>query len=61
MVVIAASRQKGGLVAVLLLQLESEHSRVEGDRPVEVGDFQVDMADAGARRDGVGHDGLLAG
>ena len=51
-VVVAAGREEGGLVAVLLLQLEAEHAGVEGDRPVEVGDLQVDMPDPGSGRDG---------
>jgi hypothetical protein len=44
-VVVAAGRNEGRLVAEPLLQLEAEHAAVELERPVEVGDFQVDVAD----------------
>ena len=51
-VVVASGGQKRRLVAELLLQLEAEHAGVEGDRPVEVGDLEVDMPDPGSGRDG---------
>ena len=36
--VVSASGKKGGLVSVLLLQLEAEHAGIEGDGSVKVGD-----------------------
>ena len=46
MVVVAAGRDERGLLAVALDQLEAEHAAVEGERAVEVGDLEVDVADA---------------
>ena len=53
MVVIAAGRDKGRLVAESLLQLEAENAAVEVQRAVEVGHFEVDMADVDAGIDRV--------
>ena len=37
----------------MLLHLEAQHIAVEGLRPVEVGNLEVDVADRGAGRDRV--------
>jgi hypothetical protein len=47
-VVVAAGRDEGGLRSVALHQREAEHAAVEGERPVEVRHFQVDVADPDA-------------
>ena len=52
-VVVAAGRDEGGLVADPLLQLEAEHAAVELERAVEVGHFEVDVADVDAGIDRV--------
>jgi len=52
MVVIAASGQKGRAGPVSLGHFKAEHAAVEGDGPVQIGDFQVNMADACGRGDG---------
>ena len=52
MVVVAAGRDEGGLGAVFLHQREAEHPAVEGERAIEVGHLQMDMADLRARVDG---------
>src|SRR5260370_26455178 len=44
MVVIAAGRNEGCLAATALGQRESEHAAVEGQRPVEIRDLEVDVA-----------------
>jgi hypothetical protein len=54
MVVIAAGGEEHRLVAIALRHLEAEHVAIEGERPVEIGDLQVDMADARARMDRIG-------
>ena len=51
-VVIAAGRDEGRLRAHALHQLEAEHAAIEGERAVEVGDLEVDVADPGAGMDG---------
>ena len=48
MVVVAAGRDEGRLVAEALLQLEAEHAAVEVERAVDVGDLEVDVADVDA-------------
>ena len=48
---IAASGKKGRLFTEPLLQLEPEHAAIESKRAVEVGHFQMHMADADARVD----------
>lgn len=50
-VVVAAGCEKCRLAAIALLQLEAENAGVESERPVEVGDLEVDMPDTGARMD----------
>ena len=40
--------------AVALHQLEAEHAAIEGERALEVGDLEVDVADPGAGGDGAG-------
>ena len=47
MVVVAAGRDERGLLAVALHQPEAEHAAVEGERAVEIGDLEVDVADPG--------------
>ena len=51
--VVATGRDEGGVVADPLLQLEAEHAAVEVERPVEVGHFEVDVADVDTRIDRV--------
>ena len=56
-VVITARRNECRLIAVALHDLEAEHAAVKSQCAVEIGDFQVDMSDAGAGDDGgVRHD-----
>jgi hypothetical protein len=47
MVVVAARRQEGRLRAVALHEVEAHDVAVEADGAVEVGDLEMDMADAG--------------
>jgi hypothetical protein len=47
-VVVPARRDEGGLPAEPVLELETEHVAPERERPVEVGDLQVDVADVDA-------------
>ena len=54
-VVVAACGEKGGGVAEALRDLEAEDAVVEGKGAVEVGDAEVDVADACQRVDGRGH------
>ncbi len=51
MVVVAAGREKGGLVADPLREVEAEDVAVEGKRAVDVRDLQVDVPDVDARID----------
>ena len=51
-VVVAAGGEEGGGVADALGDLEAEDAVVEGEGAVEVGDLEVDVADAGLRVDG---------
>src|ERR1700731_5483441 len=44
-VVISAGRNEGRLVAEALHQLEPQHARIEGQRAVEIGNLQMDVAD----------------
>jgi hypothetical protein len=46
MVMIAARGNERGLLAVALGQFETEHPAIKAKRPFEIGDLQVDMADA---------------
>ena len=43
--VLAARAEEGCLRTEPLLQVEADHVTVEGDRPLEVGDLQVDVPD----------------
>ena len=52
MVVIAARGNERGLRAVALHQLEAEHADIEIEGALQVGDFQVNMADARAGGNG---------
>ena len=47
-VMVAAGRDEGGARAVALDQLEAEHAAIEGERAVDVGDLEMDMADPGS-------------
>src|SRR5665213_916054 len=47
-VVVAAGRDKGGLGAIALNELEAEDAAIKGERAVEIGDLEVDMANAHA-------------
>jgi hypothetical protein len=47
-VVVAARRHERRLRPVPLRQLEAEDAAVEPQRPLQVGDLQVDVADANA-------------
>ena len=51
-VMIAARRDERRLVAVALHHLEAEHVAIETERAIEVGDFEMNMPDAGAGDDG---------
>ena len=51
MVMIAAGREKGG-GAVGVEQIEAEKVAVEMNCPVEIGDFQVNVADVRSGGDG---------
>ena len=54
MVVVAAGREEGGLRAVARRQLEAEHAAIEGERALDIGHLEVDVADAGTRIDRAG-------
>ncbi len=43
--VIVTGRNKGRLLAVALSQMEAKHTDIEAEGAVEIGDFQVDVAD----------------
>lgn len=51
-VVIAAGGDEGGLGAVALGEFETEHAAVEIECALQVGDLQMDVADAGTGGDG---------
>ena len=51
MMMIAAGGQERGLSPKALLQLEAEHAAIKGERAIEIGDLQMNMADANARID----------
>jgi hypothetical protein len=51
-VVVAAGREERGLRAVALGDLETEHTDIKIEGTLEVGDLQVDVADAGTGGDG---------
>jgi hypothetical protein len=46
--VIAACGDKCRLRSAPLHQLEAEHAAIELQRPIKLGDLEMDMADAGA-------------
>jgi len=48
MVMITARRHEGCVPAIGLHQLEAEHAAIEAERPVEIGDLEVNMPDPGA-------------
>lgn len=52
MVVIPTSRDEGRLGPIALHQFKAEHAAVEGQRPLKVGNFQVNVPDLCARVDG---------
>jgi hypothetical protein len=45
-VVVSAGRKKGGLITEPLSDLEAKDVPVERQRPVEAGDFQVNVSDS---------------
>lgn len=49
---ITTSAQEGGVLAHVLHYLEAEHVAIEGDRPMEIGHFEVDVADSNFRVNG---------
>jgi hypothetical protein len=51
MMMIATGRNEGRLVPQALHQFETEHAAVKDERAVEVGDFQMHVAEADARID----------
>ena len=51
MVMIVARRDERGLRAVARDQRKAEHAAIERQRPLDIGDFEMDMADAGLRID----------
>src|ERR1700688_1898308 len=53
---IASGRHERRLRGVPGDQLEAEDVAIEGQRPLEVGDLEVDVADVGAGGDGVGRE-----
>ena len=48
---VAACRDEGRLLAVAMLELETEHAAVEVERAADVGDLQVNMPDVHTRID----------
>ena len=52
MVMVAPGRDEGGLAAVALHQLEAEHAAIEGERALEIGHLEMDVADPDAGIDG---------
>ena len=53
-VMVVAGGDEGGVLAVARLQREAEDAAIEGERPLDVGDLEVGVADADARIDGPG-------
>ena len=51
MVVVATGRDERSLVADALRHVEAENVAIEGERPVDVRDLEVDVADVDARVD----------
>ena len=56
-VVVVAGGDERGVPAVARLELEAEHAAIEGERPLDVGDLEVGVADADARVDRPGQEG----
>jgi hypothetical protein len=48
---ITAGGDKRGVIAVALHQFKSEYATIKIQRAIEIGDFEMDMADADARID----------
>src|SRR5262245_34838859 len=48
MMMVAARGEKSGLIPIPLRDGKTKHAMVEADRTVEVGDFEVNVADAGS-------------
>jgi len=46
MVVVAASREKRSSIAHALRDLQTENSRIESQGSVQIGDFEMDVANA---------------
>ena len=55
MVIVAGAEERSG-VTHALRDLEAEHAVVEGQRPIQVGDLQVHVADLGAGIYSLRHD-----
>ena len=55
-VVVVAGGDEGGVLAVARLQLEAEHAAIEGERPLDVGDLEMGVADADAGIDRPGEE-----
>ena len=53
MMVVAARREECRLRSVTLGDLEAQHIAIEAERAIEVGDFEMHVADGYARIDGV--------
>ncbi len=49
MMMVVAGGDEGGFLAVARLQGEAEDADIEAERPLDVGDLQVDMSDVDAR------------
>jgi hypothetical protein len=50
-VVIPAGREEGGHIAEALDDIKAQDVVIEGDLPIEVGDFEMGVPDVGARGD----------
>src|SRR5581483_7731379 len=55
-VVVAAGGEEDGLLAVAVRDVEAEHAVPELERPIEVGDLEVDVTDVDARVDAHRHE-----
>jgi hypothetical protein len=51
---IAAGRDKGRFLSPKLMKFEPEHAAIESERPLQVGNFEMDMTNADTRIDRFG-------
>ena len=58
MVMIATRREKRGLLAEALRQIKAQHIAVETERALDIGHFQMNVADPRARIDRIGRERL---